>query len=105
MNRLRRHIVNALTIAFVACPAIAASAAGSESQAVPASAGDAPARNAAVSLHEVLDTEWQWRMAQFPEKATDNGDHRYDDRLTDRSAAAIALRRQHHRQFLDAVQP
>ena len=42
-------------------------------------------------------------MAQFPERATDNGDHRYDDRLTDRSAAAIALRRQHHRQFLDAV--
>ena len=103
MKRFRRHIVNALTIAFVASLAIAASAAGSESQTVLASAGGTPVRNAAVSLHEVLDAEWEWRMAQFPEKATDNGDHRYDDRLTDRSAAAIARRRQHHRQFLDAV--
>jgi uncharacterized protein (DUF885 family) len=42
-------------------------------------------------------------MAQFPERATDDGDHRYDDRLTDRSVGAIALRREHHRQFLAAV--
>ena len=42
-------------------------------------------------------------MAQFPESATEDGDHRYDDRLTDRSPAAVAQRRKHHRQFLAAV--
>jgi uncharacterized protein (DUF885 family) len=103
MNRLQGYIVGVLTSAFVACPAVPAYPAESVTQAVPPSVGGTPARTAAVSLHEVLDAEWEWRMAQFPERATDNGDHRYDDRLTDRSAAAIALRRQHHRQFLAAV--
>jgi uncharacterized protein (DUF885 family) len=63
----------------------------------------APAESAEASLRKVLDAECEWRMAQYPERASDDGDHRYDDRLTDRSAAAIALRRDHHRQFLAAV--
>jgi len=57
----------------------------------------------AASLHEALDAEWEWRAAQFPEEATDKGDHRYDDRLTDRSPAAVARRRDHHRQFLAVI--
>src|SRR5881392_2112360 len=49
------------------------------------------------ALHRLLDAEWEWRLAQFPERATTIGEHRYDDRLTDRSPAAVAGRREHHR--------
>src|SRR5437762_14371094 len=42
------------------------------------------------ALHRLLDAEWEWRLAQFPERATTIGEHRYDDRLTDRSPAAVA---------------
>lgn len=62
-----------------------------------------PSESAATSLRQALDAEWEWRAAQFPENASDNGDHRYDDRLTDRSPAAVARRREHHRQFLSAI--
>ena len=86
-NRLRPYIASALAVAFTACPAIPAFA----------------TPDAAASLRQVLDGEWEWRLAQFPERATGDGDHRFDDRLTDRSAPAIALRREHHKQFLAAV--
>jgi uncharacterized protein (DUF885 family) len=36
-----------------------------------------------------------WRLANFPVAASDQGDHTWDDRLTDYSAAAIAKRRAH----------
>src|SRR5438046_9031434 len=52
------------------------------------------------ALHRLLDAEWEWRLAQFPERATTIGEHRYDDRLTDRSPAAVAGRREHHRERL-----
>ena len=58
---------------------------------------------AAQALHRLLDDEWEWRLAQFPERATYVGDHRYDDRVTDRSPAAIAARRAHHRDELAAI--
>lgn len=63
----------------------------------------APAEEAARALHQLADAEWEWRLAQFPERATVLGDHRYDDRLTDRSPAAVAARRSHHRERLSAV--
>lgn len=67
-------------------------------------AADSPADTAAAqALHQLLDSEWEWRLAQFPERATALGDHRYDDRVTDRSPAAIAARRDHHRQRLAAI--
>ncbi len=55
------------------------------------------------ALQTLLNSEWEWRHAQFPERATSDGDHRYDDRLTDRSPAAAAARREHHRERLAAV--
>lgn len=58
---------------------------------------------AAQALHQLLDAEWEWRLAQFPERATSIGDHRFDDRVTDRSPAAIAARRDHHREQLAAI--
>jgi uncharacterized protein (DUF885 family) len=65
--------------------------------------GAAVAVPAADALHGLLDSEWEWRLAQFPERATTSGDHRYDDKLTDRSPAAIAARRAHHRTLLASI--
>ncbi|MEI8257873.1 MAG: DUF885 family protein, partial [Deltaproteobacteria bacterium] len=56
-----------------------------------------------VALHQLLDSEWEYQLREFPERATMLGDHRYDDKVTDRSAAAIAARRAHHRQRLAAT--
>src|SRR5258706_6321142 len=39
-------------------------------------------------LHGLFDADWQWSMRTFPESATYVGDHRYDDRLNDRSLKA-----------------
>ena len=39
-------------------------------------------------LHALFDAEWQWSMRTFPEWATYVGDHRYGDRLEDRSMLA-----------------
>src|SRR5271166_3326776 len=57
----------------------------------------------AQALHRLLDAEWEWQLAQFPERATRIGDHRYDDRLRDLSVAAVAARRAHHRERLAGV--
>ncbi len=67
--------------------------------ASPASVGAKPDR----ALHQLLDSEWEWQLSQFPERATYVGDHRFDDRLTDLSREAIAARRAHHQQTLQAL--
>jgi len=69
-------------------------------------AGDARRFHAtleATRFRQLLDSDWQWRMEQFPELATRNGDHRYDDRLTDASPDAEARREQHEREQLKAL--
>jgi uncharacterized protein (DUF885 family) len=73
--------------------------------AVPGFASPAAAaqNSASLALHRLLDSEWEYVLKEFPERATALGDHRYDDRLTDRSAAAVAARRAHHRARLDTV--
>jgi uncharacterized protein (DUF885 family) len=43
-------------------------------------------------LHALFDAEWQRGLRESPESATVFGDHRYDDRWTDLSLAAIATR-------------
>jgi uncharacterized protein (DUF885 family) len=71
--------------------------------AMPCGAATSAAGPAAAALAKLLDAEWAYQLREFPERATTLGDHRYDDRLTDRSAAAIAARRTHHREKLAAV--
>jgi len=69
-------------------------------------AGDARRFHAtleATRFRQLLDSDWQWRMEQFPELATREGDHRYDDRLTDASPDAVARREQHDREQLKAL--
>jgi uncharacterized protein (DUF885 family) len=55
------------------------------------------------TLRTLLESEWEWELKEFPEHATSLGDHRFDDRVTDRSPAAIAARRAHHAALLNAV--
>jgi uncharacterized protein (DUF885 family) len=56
-----------------------------------------------VTLHALFDEDWEWRKREFPEYATQLGDHRYDDRLTDRSLEAIERRKAHERKMLDRI--
>jgi len=65
-------------------------------------AGEA-AGDAQQALHQLLDAQWEWQLAQFPEQATTLGEHRYDDQVTDLSAAAVAARRAHHRELLSSI--
>src|SRR2546428_2699802 len=90
---------------FLTCIAAGAVAlAGLQTGVAQAADTTGPDANASMqALHRLLDAEWEGRLAQFPERATTIGDHRYDDRLTDSSPAAVAGRREHHRERLAAV--
>jgi len=57
----------------------------------------------ATRFRALLDSDWQWRMQQFPEWATALGDHRFDDKLRDASPEAVASREQHAREHLKAL--
>jgi len=48
------------------------------------------------ALDELAHDVHEWQLLQFPENATVEGDHRYDDLVTDLSAIAIAARRAQH---------
>jgi uncharacterized protein (DUF885 family) len=50
----------------------------------------APDPQEAKKLHALFDADWEDSMRRYPEFATQVGDFRYNDRLTDRSAAARA---------------
>lgn len=58
------------------------------------------AATGAAALHTLERDYWQWRLREFPESATWLGDHRYGDRLTDLSEAAIERRKAGRRRFL-----
>ena len=58
-----------------------------------ATAADAPPRpadRAEARLHALFDAEWERGLREDPLQATYLGDHRYDDRWPDVSAAALA---------------
>ena len=62
----------------------------------------------AVAVQALFGEYWEWVMREYPEYATFLGDHRYDDRLTDQSPAAVARRRAYFPAFvrrLDRVDP
>ena len=52
------------------------------------------------ALEQLFEEEWEWTMREFPTFASDLGDRRYNDRLTDVSLAATARRDAHRRQTL-----
>jgi uncharacterized protein (DUF885 family) len=63
----------------------------------------ANAQGAAEQAHALFERDWQWRLRDQPELATVVGDHRYDDRLSDTSLAAIRMATEHERSMLEAV--
>ena len=69
--------------------------------AAPAAAPASETRSAAASaLHRLFDAEWERGLRESPENAAYQGDHRYDDRWTDMSLAAVARREAADRQAL-----
>jgi uncharacterized protein (DUF885 family) len=63
-----------------------------------------PGPNAATrALHQLQEDYWQWRLREFPEGSTWLGDRRYNDRLTDLSAAAIERRKADMRRMQGAA--
>jgi uncharacterized protein (DUF885 family) len=65
-----------------------------------AKAAAAKAAAAAKDLAKLFDDEWQWGLREFPERATTQGDLRYNDRLTDYSVEAIERRKAHSKETL-----
>ena len=72
----------------------------------PPAVADAPSPHrpaagvSAPALAALLTEHWEGRMAQFPTSATSLGDHRYDDQLTDFSAAGSERIRAFRRRML-----
>ena len=70
-----------------------------QATAQPPGAGNTPV----ATLHRLQEDYWQWRLREFPENSTWLGDRRYNDRLTDLSAAAVERRKADVRRMRDAV--
>lgn len=52
------------------------------------------------ALHDLFETEWDYRMQQFPEQASELGDRRWNDRWSDESLDAYARRYEHAKDVL-----
>ena len=83
-------------IVALVCPSLLLTLAG------PACA-ESPVDREAKRLQALFDTEWQWRLREYPEIATVVGDPRYNDKLTDLSAAAMDRRKAHERDVLRRI--
>jgi uncharacterized protein (DUF885 family) len=55
------------------------------------------------TLRSVAAEYYDWISENYPVRASDEGRHQWDDRLTDYSAGAVGSRRQHVKQLLDRV--
>ena len=65
-----------------------------------AHAQDTSSTEAAISLHALFATEWDYQMEQYPTWASTLGDRRWNDRWGDTSLEAIAKRHSHDREVL-----
>lgn len=54
-------------------------------------------------LHKIADDFYEWSKVNYPVSASDQGDHRFDERMTDYSAPAVAKRRAHVADLLAQV--
>jgi len=66
----------------------------------PGTASSASATAATEVLHGVFDAEWDYQMRDWPTRASELGDHRFDDRWPDVSPAAFERRAAHDRALL-----
>jgi uncharacterized protein (DUF885 family) len=55
-------------------------------------------------LTAVLQQEWEYELRTYPEMATYIGDNRYNDRLSDHSAASYARELEHAKQTLQSIE-
>jgi uncharacterized protein (DUF885 family) len=60
----------------------------------------AQGQQSANALKRLFASDWEFRHRERPEVATWQGDHRYDQKLTDLSPAAIERRKAHDRDML-----
>ncbi|HEX2059622.1 MAG TPA: DUF885 domain-containing protein [Thermoanaerobaculia bacterium] len=58
----------------------------------------------AETLQQLMAEEWEWQLRDNPETATYLGERKHADRLTDRSPAAWARRREHNLETLRRIQ-
>ena len=70
--------------------------------AAPAAAG--PAAAPTERLHRLFAGEWEYQLREHPEYATYVGDSRFNDRLSDNSAAAFAREALHSRQQMKRLE-
>jgi uncharacterized protein (DUF885 family) len=59
-----------------------------------------PQSAAVKALHALFDAEWDYRMQQSPEEASELGDRRWNDRWSDKSSEAYAHRHEHAKEVL-----
>lgn len=62
-----------------------------------------PQPAAVKALHDLFEAEWDYRMQQSPEEASELGDRRWNDRWSDDSLAAYARRHEHAKDVLDRL--
>ncbi|MFP7721602.1 DUF885 domain-containing protein [Lysobacter sp. A3-1-A15] len=94
---LSAAVATALAAAGLPAPAHAQAAA---SQTRATLADNTPASRA---LHALFDSEWERGMRESPETASYRGDHRFNDRWSDLSLAAVQARQAADRRALDQL--
>ncbi len=98
-------VTPALALAFAFALALAPAACGprtapaSNTPSGPRTAASAGIRDGA--LADLLERHWQWHMEENPLSATSLGDHRFDDRISDKGAAHREAHRARQRGFFD----
>ncbi len=60
-------------------------------------------RAEALALHKLADDYYAWRNENYPVRSSDAGLHTWDDKLTDYSPRAMAMRARHEREVLEQV--
>jgi uncharacterized protein (DUF885 family) len=63
----------------------------------------APPSADAKALHALFDAEWDYRMQQSPEYASELGDRRWNDRWSDESLEAYTRRHEHDKEVLEKL--
>jgi len=60
-------------------------------------------KTASKALHDLFDVEWEYSMREDPERASELGDRRWNDRWSDQSLKAIEGRHQHNLEVLGTL--
>jgi uncharacterized protein (DUF885 family) len=62
-----------------------------------------PQKPASKALHDLFDAEWEYSMRENPERASEMGDRRWNDRWSDESLQAIERRHGHSLEVLGTL--